>query len=57
MVVTSLNGFSVADLANISNVLGNARPGEPVQLTVKVVNRYGGSLARVMTGQVDVAVR
>jgi serine protease Do len=57
MVVTALDGVAVSDLVNISNVLGNKKRGESVQLAVKVANRYGSGLVRVLNGQVDLVVR
>jgi serine protease Do len=57
MVVTALDGVAVSDLVNISNVLGNKKRGETVQLAVKVANRYGSGLVRVLNGQVDLVVR
>lgn len=57
MVITEVDGVKLKDLVNISNVLNNKKPGETVQLLVKVVNRYNNGFARVLTGQVDVLVR
>jgi S1-C subfamily serine protease len=57
MVLTKVDGIGVGDLVNVTNILGNKKPGERVQLTVLVVNRYGSGVAQVLSGQVDVAVR
>ena len=57
MVITEIDGVQVKDLVNISNVLGNKKPGESAQLLVKVINRYSSGLARVLNGQVEVQVR
>lgn len=57
MVVTEIDGVKIKDLVNISNVLGNKKRGESVQLMVKVINRYSSGVARVLNGQVDVPVR
>jgi serine protease Do len=56
MVITAVDGVVVSELVNVSNVLGNKKRGEPVQLTVKVVNRYG-NFGRLLSGNVDVPVR
>jgi S1-C subfamily serine protease len=56
MVITAVDGVTVNELVNISNVLGNKKRGESVQITVKVVIRYG-SFARLLSGNVDVPVR
>ncbi len=57
MVIMGMNGIGVADQLNIANLLGNRKSGEPVQLSVRVLNRYGDGYARVLTGQVDLVVR
>jgi hypothetical protein len=44
MVVTEIDGVKIKDLVNISNVLGNKKRGESVQLLVKVVNRYSSGV-------------
>jgi serine protease Do len=56
VVITAVDGVAVNELVNVSNVLGNKKRGETVQLTVKVVNRYG-SFARLLSGNVDVPTR
>lgn len=57
LVITQVDGVEVGDLVNISNALGNKKRGESVQLVVKVVQRYNNGLARLLTGQVEVAAR
>lgn len=57
MIISEVDGRAVGDLVNVSNVLGNKKRGDSVRLTVKVANRYGGGVVRLLTGQVDVPVR
>lgn len=57
LVITAVDGVGVGDLVNISNVLGNKKRGETIQLTVRDIQRYSNGGARVLTGTVDVAVR
>ncbi len=56
-VITAVDDVAVSDLVNLSKVLTNKKRGEATQLTVRVVNRYGGRLVQLMTGQVLVYAR
>lgn len=57
MVLTAIDGVAVKDLVNLSKVLTTKKRGESVQVTVKLVTRYGGRFVRLMNVPVEVVLR
>jgi len=57
MIITEADGFPLSDLVNISNVLGNKKRGEIVNLTVKKAYRNANGFVRWLSRHVEVPVR
>jgi serine protease Do len=57
MVLTAVDGVKVADLVNISNVLGNKKSGERVQLSVIVPRRLSSGYVSLQQWIITVPVR
>lgn len=56
-LVSGIDGQSVAELRTVGEILCAKKPGETVQLTVKVTRRLGPGALEFRQGTVDVAVR
>ncbi len=57
MVLTGIDGYSVSNLANVAEVLGNKQSGDAVQLSLVLTRRLGDGAVELTPARVTVAAR